>query len=296
MAIENGLLYLERHTWPLCKKILDSIGEDLPINKDKVLALHLLVTALFIGVVGGAAGAAVVDFTVEEAGAAIGVGTAIGAGLGFAGAVGVEETCHQRLLYKNERSYRLLVKTLLEHLKMNDSASSMNIALDAPYLVEEALALKWKSLGYDTMDDDSIVADGPFRVEENDLFHNASPYSIKTAVRRIQWINLLHKIRKKMISNTFVSAIGPQNSGKTTALTKMFPGLWDLPNASTIGIGLGSHTRHITTYEFDNLTIVDFPGFNTINESDTSGPDTSLSRNAMTKSCALASVILFFPI
>ncbi|RUP48598.1 hypothetical protein BC936DRAFT_144327, partial [Jimgerdemannia flammicorona] len=318
MAIENGLLYLERHTWPLCKKILDSIGEDLPINKNKGLAFYLLATALIIGglAVGGAAGAAVVESAVEDgvvandagaaigagagAGAAIGAGAgagaAIGAALGFAGAVGVEETCHQRLLYKNERSYRLLVKTLLEHLKMNDSASSMNIALDAPYLVEEALALKWKSLGYDTMDDDSIVADGPFRVEENDLFHNARPDSIKTAVQRIQWINLLHKIRKKMISNAFVSAIGPQNSGKTTALTKMFPGLWDLPNASTIGIGLGSHTRHITTYEFDNLTIVDFPGFNTINESDTSGPDTSLSRNAMTKCCALASVILcFFP-
>ncbi|RUS26838.1 hypothetical protein BC938DRAFT_484054 [Jimgerdemannia flammicorona] len=294
MDIENGLLYLEHHTWPLCENILNSIGKDLPINKNKGPAFYLLAAALIIGglAVGGVAGAAVVEFTVEA-------GALIGASFGFVGAVGVDQTWHQRLLYRNERSYRLLVETLLEQLKMNDSASSMNIALDAPYLVEEALALKWKSLGYDTMDDDSIVADGPFRVEENDLFHNARPDSIKTAVQRIQWINLLHKIRKKMISNAFVSAIGPQNAGKTTALTKMFPGLWDLPNANTIEIGLKSHTRHITTYEFDNLTIVDFPGFNTINESDTSGPDTSLSpklRNAMAKSCALASVILcFFP-
>src|SRR3954467_15600649 len=95
----------------------------------------------------------------------------------------------------------------------------------------------------------------------------------------------LHDVRKKLLQNAYVAAIGPQNAGKTTALTKIFPGLLDLPNKDTISIGMSKHTLDVTTYEFDNLTIVDFPGFNTITES---GQDKSVSkkiRTSMTLCC-----------
>ncbi|RUS18210.1 hypothetical protein BC937DRAFT_89037 [Endogone sp. FLAS-F59071] len=291
MSIEDGLLYLKIAALSICNNIREAIASDLEIKKPRGwLSLSLIVASGLI--IGGAVGGIV---------AAGGVGATIGGGVGIVGTSAVDWIrFSSKQLHQKELGYRFLTRALLEQLKpVADKVKEdqyRSVSLNVPYLTEEALALKWSELGYDSLDVDVIVESDPFHSETDDgAFSRALPESVKEAVLRIKAIILLHDVRKKLLHNAYVTAVGPQNAGKTTALTKIFPGMLKLPNADTIARGLSHHTRHISQYEFENLTIVDFPGFNAVNETDTSAPDMKLSeklRDTMIQSCAFASVIL----
>lgn len=290
MSIEDGLLHLKTTALPVCNSIREAIASDLEIKKPRGwLPLSLIVASSLL--IGGAVGVAA---------AGVEIGIAIGGGVGLAGTHLNWIRFSSKQLHKKEVGYRFLTRALLEQLKpVADEVKEeqyRSVSLNVPYLTEEALALKWSELGYDSLDADVVVKNDPFYSETNNgAFHGALPESVKEAVLRIKAIILLHDVRKKLLHNAYVTAVGPQNAGKTTALTKIFPGMLKLPNANTIAIGLSHHTRHISQYEFENLTIVDFPGFNAVNETDTSAPDMKLSeklRDTMIQSCAFASVIL----
>jgi hypothetical protein len=284
--IGDGLFEMEKMTNSICSDIMKEISSDISIKTKRGFNTYLISTLIVCGAFAGGSMAVLAGAIAED----IIMSTIFG---GVIGAVVFKN--YQVPLYSGEAQYRSLINFLLQQLKPLDDAEKEEYSINSPFDTEEALVNRWKSFGYMNMTPEDIVKDMPFRTDSEGLYINADNNSKEKAIHRIRSIVHLHDVRRKLLEHAFVTAIGPQNAGKTTSLVSLFPGILKLPNSDTIKIGIGSHTRSPVTYEFEHLSIVDFPGLNAVNEDENSAPNMKLPeklRNSIRQSGILASIIL----
>ncbi|CAG8794043.1 3823_t:CDS:2 [Gigaspora margarita] len=295
LEIGDEFLEMEKKTNPICCDIINRISSEISVKKKYddntirfILGIFCVDGMFTLGGLSAALAAEVVTAGSSLEGAIAGCGLLNAVLCSYVGGNYITS------LHKCEAKYREIIKFLLQQLKSLKNLEDVEF-INSPFHTEETLVNQWEALGYMNKNSKEIVEDMPFRTDGIGLYVNADDNSIKNAVHRIRSIIHLHDVRKKLIEHVFLIALGPQNAGKTTALVKLFPGMKKLSNSDTIQIGIGSHTRNFTTYEFDHLSIVDSPGLNTVNENEYSALNIDLPeklRNNIRQSCTLASIIL----
>jgi hypothetical protein len=284
--VGDGLLEIGKMTNSTCSNIMNEISSEIYIKPEGGFNTYLVSTLIICTAFAGGSMAVLAGAIAKD----IFMSSIFG---GVIGAVVYKN--YQVPLYSSEAQYRSLINFLLQQLKPLDDAEKEEYSINSPFDTEEKLVNKWKAFGYTNMTPEDIVKDMPFRTDAEGLYIKADNNSKMTAVHRIRSIVHLHDVRRKLLEHAFVTAIGPQNAGKTTSLVSLFPGILKLPNSNTIKIGIGNHTRSPVTYEFEHLSIVDFPGLNAVNEDEHSAPNLKLPeklRNTMRQSGILASIIL----
>ena len=81
----------------------------------------------------------------------------------------------------------------------------------------------------------------------------------KIIIERILCAEEMHNIRKILMQQKFIVVVGPQNSGKSLFIQK----LWG--SKVKVIIGETRHTEHATAFNIsDNVFVVDFPGVNSL--------------------------------
>ncbi|XP_078604752.1 uncharacterized protein LOC144878240 [Branchiostoma floridae x Branchiostoma japonicum] len=160
-----------------------------------------------------------------------------------------------------EKNYEAILRMLIQELPKIQSEQDSDVVDDGNlYTLERALYRKFSALGYLNKDVEANVDKNPFCASKK--LKDASKESQREVLRRCQMACDLFEIRQHLRKSCFVGLFGPQNSGKSTLIQKVW-GL-DVPD-----VGYLAHTTTSNLYKAngtDRMVIIDFPGTTAIDE------------------------------
>ena len=239
----------------LCDKIEHFMRSPIEIYAEKSLLQRLSIGALTV--VGGGAVAYLAGPGLLLIGAieAVNIGGAMAAGVAGAGGAGYAAN---RFFTEAiaDRNYVQVLKWITAELY---KVYSLHMKEINPKRLEEVSDLR---------DDDSIYSNEKalllmFNKEKGIENFNGSGIeksnekSKMDLLKRIDCIEIVHKIRNILATQCFIGLVGLQDSGKTTLLNK----IWGFSQR----IGMFSHTDYPVLHQITNkVHIIDFPGSNSL--------------------------------
>ena len=239
----------------LCNKIENFMRSPLEIHAEKSLLQYLSIGALTVlggGAVAYMAGPGLLLIGVVEA---VNVGGVAAAGVaGSAGAGYVANRFFTEAM--SDRNYVQVLKWITAELF---KVFSSRMKETNPGLLQEASDLR---------DDDSIYSiekalllmfDKEKAIENfnGSGIEKSTENSKLNILRRIECIEIIHKIRNILATQCFIGLVGLQDSGKTTLINK----IWGYHGKT----GLFSHTEVPVLHQVTGkVHIIDFPGSNSL--------------------------------